>query len=242
MVGYNLTLIGGVRGMVTLTTMLETEAVYSEDMKKRYELTKRFKREKGKSILVIMMNPSAQDIKKTDNTTNLLLNHLCIDGDEYYTTVTIWNLFADICNKLCPKRLEGNDDNMEYMEMLLKRDFDNILIGWGNTFEGNKIVMNEKSRLNHKLEKYKDRLVHIVDPKGEISCSPIHPLFAGQRLREWKLEPYQFPENPVNKDDNDIIQSEVNDDGHDYKRQQAIRKMKERIDMFDKRQDRGEHN
>lgn len=147
--------------MFNETTILETDAVFSEDMSKRFELTKRFKGEKGKTILVIMLNPAAGNIKKTDTTTNLLLNHLCSDNEKGYTTITIWNLFADICNKLKPVKDYDNLENMMYLEKLLERNFDNILIGYGNTFEGNKEVQKEKATLNRMLEKYQDIVVHI---------------------------------------------------------------------------------
>lgn len=178
--------------MINETTILETDAVFSEDMSKRFELTKRFKGEKGKTILVIMLNPAAGNIKRTDTTTNLLMNHLCSDNEMGYTTITIWNLFADICNKLKPIKDYNNSENMMYLEKLLERNFDNILIGYGNTFEGNKVVQKEKAALNRILEQYQDKVVHIIDEKGELRCRPMHPLFAGQRISRWRLAPYKL--------------------------------------------------
>lgn len=226
--------------MITITTIIETNAVYSEDMKKRYELTKNFKGENGKSILVIMMNPSSQDITKTDSTTNLLINHLFNDSDMGYTTISIWNLFADICTKLSPAIVNGNDGNMIYLDKLLERDYDNILIGWGNTFKGNKIVIREKKRLNKKLEGLKDRLVHIVDPEGEISCPPMHPLYAGQRLKNWKLSIYELPKYSL--EDNGIeknLNDEPNNTDYEVKRKKAISKMKNKS-VTSKKEEKGE--
>lgn len=226
--------------MITLTNIVETDAVYSEDMKKRYELTKKFKGEKGKSILVIMMNPSSQDITKTDSTTNLLLNHLCNVSKMGYTTITIWNLFADICTKLKPALVNGNDDNMVYLGKLLERDYDNILIGWGNTFKGNKTVIGEKIKLSNKLEGFKERLVHIVDPDDEISCSPMHPLYAGQRLKAWELSRYILPNYIL--DSNEIegnLRDELNITEYDVKRKKAISKMKDKS-INSKKEEKGE--
>ena len=215
--------------MVTETTVLETDAVYSEDMKKRYELTKRFKGMKGKSILVIMINPSAQDIRKTDTTTNLLLNHLCRDGEMGYTTITIWNLFANLCVKLKPSQIKGNEDNMEYLDKLLERDFDTYLIGWGNTYDGNKIILREKWRLSKKLNGLKDKLVNITDPEGELLCPPMHPLFASE-IREWKLTPYQFPEMEIPEGEEEEITTKGGEEqSHENKRERAIKKMKRRL-------------
>lgn len=227
--------------MITETTILETVAIYSEDMKKRYELTKQYKGMKGKSILVIMMSPSAQDIRKTDTTTNLLLNHLCKDGENGYTTITIWNLFANLCLKLKPSQIKENEDNMEYLDNLLKRNFDNILMGWGNTFEKSNIVIREKWRLSRKLEGLQDKLVHITDPEEEISCSPMHPLFAGQRIRDWKLTPYKFFEMKIpGGEEEEIISNEGEEQSHENKRKRAIRKMKEKVTESEERKRNGE--
>ena len=226
--------------MITLTNIVETDAVYSEDMKKRYELTKKFKGEKGKSILVIMMNPSSQDITKTDSTTNLLLNHLCNVSNLGYTTITIWNLFADICTKLKPALVNGNDDNIVYLDKLLERDYDNILIGWGNTFKGNKTVIREKIKLSNKLVGFKERLVHIVDPDDEISCSPMHPLYAGQRLKAWELSRYILPNYSL--DGNEIegnLKDELNITEYDVKRKKAISKLKDKS-LNSKKEEKGE--
>jgi hypothetical protein len=209
--------------LINETTILETDAVFSEDMSKRFELTKRFKGEKGKSILIIMMNPTTGNIKETDTTTTLLLNHMCSDIEMNYTTVTIWNLFAEISSKMKPVRDYDNLENMEYLEKLLERNFDKILIGYGNTFIGNKVLLREKVALGKLLEKHKEKVVHIVDEKGIINCAPMHPLFAGKRLNKWVLESYLFPEINI-VETKDTIEKEG-----DNKRMLAIRKMKERV-------------
>jgi hypothetical protein len=107
--------------MVKETSIMETTAVYSEDMTKRYELTRQYKGEQGKKILVIMMNPPAQNIKQIDTTSQLLLNHLS-SVDEGYSYITVWNLFADITNKLKPSTVTDNTDNLKYLEKLLKKE------------------------------------------------------------------------------------------------------------------------
>lgn len=215
--------------MINETTILETDAVFSEDMSKRFELTKRFKGEKGKTILVIMLNPAAGNIKKTDTTTSLLMNHLCSDNEMGYTTITIWNLFADICNKLKPVKDYDNSENMMYLEKLLERNFDNILIGYGNTFEGNKEVQKEKAVLNRMLEKYLDKVVHIVDEKGELKCHPMHPLFAGQRISRWKLALYKLSDivEEFRHDSQNI--KEGAEDTQAKKREIAINNMKKKV-------------
>ena len=51
----------------------------------------------------------------------------------------------------------------EYIKEVLKRDFDEILLGFGNGFVGNKKVAEEKENLNKLLKPYAKKLVELVD-------------------------------------------------------------------------------
>ena len=79
-----------------------------------------------------------------------------------YSTITLCNLFAEITNKLKPAKAEDNADNMEYLKEILKRDFDEILLGFGNGFTGNKRVKAEKETLYKILKPYAKKLVELV--------------------------------------------------------------------------------
>ena len=83
-----------------------------------------------------------------------------------YSTITLCNLFAEITNKLKPAKAEDNADNMEYLKEILKRDFDEILLGFGNGFTGNKRVKAEKETLYKLLKPYAKKLVELVDTDG----------------------------------------------------------------------------
>lgn len=56
------------------TITIEKQAVYSKDKKHRYELTLTLPGKKGKSILVVCLNPASSDLLVTDTTTNKLLD------------------------------------------------------------------------------------------------------------------------------------------------------------------------
>lgn len=178
--------------MVTETINLETTAVFNEDKTKRYELTKVFKPIKGgKSIVVIMLNAASSSIEETDTTVNYLLNKL--KGEMNFSKITILNLIPDITNKLKPSKIDNLDDNFEYIEEVLKRKYDKILVGYGNSFIGNRVVDAAKYQLNEILKDYEDKLVEIGDEFDTFDCSPMHPLFASLRLKKWILKPYKLP-------------------------------------------------
>lgn len=176
---------------VKQTGLLEKTGVFDEDLKRRFSLTLKYNGIKGKKILVIGMNPASNNIQVFDNTTNYLLNNL---GTMGYAEIVVWNLFSDICIKLKPTQASDNTDNMEYLDMLLKEKFDAVLIGWGNTFIGNKRVEEAKRQVCEQLKPYAKKVYELVDTDGVYAeLNTIHPLFAGQRFSgRWKFRNYVF--------------------------------------------------
>lgn len=178
--------------VVRQTGIMEKTGVYDEDLKKRYELVMEYKGEVGKSILVICINPASDTIQIADTTTNYLSNNLLTMG---YSTITLCNLYADITSKLRPSDVVDNSDNMLYIKEVLTRDFDHILIGFGNTFSGNRKVEEQKRELYQLLKPHAKKLVEIVDSEGQYQkLKTIHPLFAGQRFSgKWTFRKFELP-------------------------------------------------
>lgn len=181
--------------------VMERKAVFNRSRSKRYELTFECKSMKAKkSILVVGLNAASDDIRVLDTTTTFLLNHLIPMG---YSTITIFNLYADICKKLKPSEIGDNEENMKYLQELLKRKFDTILIGYGNTFIGNQLVKTQKRRLQECLELYKDKVVDLVDEAGTYGyLRAVHPLMAGRYYpHQWKLRPFDFKQEENKHDE-----------------------------------------
>ncbi len=177
---------------VTDKFVMERKTIFDKTGKKRFELTFQTQGEKEqKKILVIGLNPASADIRVLDTTTTFILNNLLPMG---YTTITICNLYADLCRKLKPSEIANNRENRAYLRDVLKRKFDTILIGFGNTFNGNKFVSEEKRYLKELLKDYRDRSMDLVDEAGKYArLKATHPLMAGRYYPgKWKLRPYQF--------------------------------------------------
>lgn len=173
--------------IITKKEVIEKQAVFSKDMKKRYELTISLQEKKGKSILVLCLNPASDNIQVSDTTTNYLMNNLFLMG---YSTITICNLFPIICGKLSASGIcVDSDDNIEYLKSALERDFQTILVGYGNTFSGNKQVHERKAEFDRLLSSAGKKAVELVDKEELYSrLKTIHPLFAGQRFSgNWKF-------------------------------------------------------
>lgn len=173
------------------TSMLETTAVFDEGMRNRYELNMKYTEEKGKSILIIGLNPTTDDIKCIDMTTKHLINNL---GGMGYSEIVVWNLFSRICPKLKVTELAEEDasKNLEYLELLLERKFDSVVLGYGNTYIGNKKVEEMKVQVKAILKAKKVKAKELVDKDGAYTkLQTMHPLYAGQRYSgQWKLRNY----------------------------------------------------
>ena len=179
---------------VSQSITLEKTGVFSQSLDKRFEYTMERKGAEGKKILVICTNPTSDNLLVVDTTTNYLMNNLFSMG---YSTITLCNLFAEITGKLHPVKAGDNADNMEFIKEVLKRDFNEILLGFGNGFNGNKKVTEEKENLNKLLKPYAKKLVELVDEDGNYKAlRTIHPLFAGQRFSgKWALRKFVLPKS-----------------------------------------------
>lgn len=179
---------------MTIETMtFERKGVFDKNRKKRFELTFTNKESKSKkSILVIGLNPASEAICTLDTTTTFILNNLIPMG---YATITICNLYSELFKqRLKPAEVPNNTENRKYLEEVLKRRFDTILLGYGNTFLTNKFVKEEKEYLKKLLSSYKDKVVDIVDDRGEYErLTTMHPLMAGRYFPDrWRLRPFVF--------------------------------------------------
>lgn len=187
----------------TNTMTIERKGIFDKNRKKRFELTFTCKDSKQKKcILVIGLNPASDDINKLDTTTTFILNNLIPMG---YGTITICNLYGELFKqRLKPSEVLNNRENRKYLEEVLKRGFDTILLGYGNTFLTNKFVKEEKEYLRKLLSKYKEKVVDIVDDKGEYErLTAVHPLMAGRYFpNRWRLRPFVFEKEETEKSEN----------------------------------------
>lgn len=185
--------------LVTKNESLKKTAVFNRQGNNRYELTISCEAKKEKSILVIGLNPASDNIQISDTTTNYIINNLMPMG---YTTITLCNLFSVICTKLRNADLACNDNNRAYLKEVLQRDFQTVLIGYGNTYANSKAVNEEKKYIDSLLIDCRCKVVEIVDKEEKYSrLKTIHPLFAGQRFSgQWKFRKHIVEEAEERKE------------------------------------------
>ncbi len=121
-----------------------------------------------------------------------------------YATMTVCSLYADLFSKrLKPLEVANNTENRKYLEEVLQRGFDAVLLGYGNTFLANKFVKEEKEHPLKLLKHDKDKVVDTADDKGEYErLKATHPLMTGRYFPDrWKLRPFEFDEKNTLKED-----------------------------------------
>lgn len=171
--------------MIAKEHTLKTKAVYSDDQKYRYSLTKVWDMDKPRATF-IGINPSDATELLMDKTVMNLMNHLICSG---YGQVEIVNLFAFRSKK--QEGLRNRDQkfeniNVEYVRKALKGS-ELIIVGWGRGADGKVKYREAINTVKHELSSFKDQVKCFQDRKGNINCH----LSIGYS-DEWSLVNYPF--------------------------------------------------
>ena len=171
--------------MRTITTNLETMAIFTDDGRKRYLLRKAWETEKPK-LAVIMLAPSEASGIELDSTTLLVLNNASRLG---YGSVDILNLFATL-NDFSLKSAEDEDvDNLNYVAKSAK-DSDDIVYCAGVGKAKNKAFIKRQAQILTALLPFESKLKCLTNPAGTARLQ--HPL--SPAVRVWKLSPLKVSE------------------------------------------------
>ena len=171
--------------MRTIATTLTTEAVFSEDGKKRYLLRKTWDKEKPR-LAIIMLAPSEASGIELDTTTQLVLNNSARLG---YGGVDILNLFATL-NDFSLRYAE--DEDTENMDAILKSaaDADEVVYAPGVGKAKNKTFQHRQELVLSRLRPFESKLKCLSDASGKARLQ--HPL--SPAVRVWHLSPFQISE------------------------------------------------
>lgn len=171
--------------MRTETTMITTQATFSDDGSKRYLLRKEWDVSKP-SVAVIMLVPSADCGVSTDTTSMLVLNNVWRLG---YGSVTILNLFS-VINDFGLK--EGTEDDEENVNAIVfeAQKADVIVYAPGVGKAQNKAFQQRQKQVLDALRPYEAKLHCLCNADGEARLQ--HPL--SPAVRTWYLSPLSVSE------------------------------------------------
>lgn len=149
---------------------VETKAIFSKDLTKRYLLEINFNKH-GPKACIIMLYPSDADEYKIDQTTQLVRNNAILQD---YGSISIVNLFCE----LDIKNPRTDRVNASMIADCCEKA-DKILLAFGRATTHK----DEKEKLLKALKIYDDKLYTIVDSSGQSFSHPLSP-----KARIWKVE------------------------------------------------------
>lgn len=174
-------------------SLVDISMVTSKDGLHTYEITREFKNDKkqtGKTGIFVGSFPTMtkKDINTVDSTTMHILNHLEELG---FNKLIIVNLLSKVCSNSRPLSKDISIDTNNFIhitDVLLKNPDGTIILGFGNSFQTNKVYSDCKMEFVGMCKELKRDMYYItIDGALLNPCS--HPLFLGIRHKNkpWKL-------------------------------------------------------
>lgn len=171
--------------MNTITTTLTTEAVFSSDGLKRYQLVKTWDTSLPK-LAIIMLAPSAASGIALDNTTSLVLNNADRLG---YGSVAIVNLFATLNDFSLTQAEDEDPDNLNAI-LEVCQNANQIVYAPGTGKAKSKVLQCRQEQVLNALRPFESKLNCLTNADGKARLQ--HPL--SPALKTWVLSPLSVSE------------------------------------------------
>ncbi len=171
--------------MKEITTNLTTHAVFSENGRKRYLLTKVWDTEKPR-LTIVMLSPSEASGIELDNTTMLVLNNASRLG---YGQVSIVNLFATLGFLQLRKEEDKDSENLTFIERA-SDDADVVIYAPGVGKASNHLFIKRQNQVLDVLKPYEAKLRCLSNMEGKARFQ--HPL--SPAVRTWYLSEMKVAE------------------------------------------------
>lgn len=180
--------------MNTITTVLTTEAVFSDDNLKRYLLKKTWDASLPK-LTICMLVPSSASGVELDSTTSLVLNNASALG---FGSVSIVNLFATLGDFTLSVVEEKDPENMDaILEAVKSAD---VCIYAPGTGKAKLQVFQERSKqVLEALRPYESKLKCLTSASGKPNLHPLCPAARYWHLKELRINellPQTIPVEP----------------------------------------------
>lgn len=191
---------------VTVTGVMETNIISSEDGKFTYEIQRVLKNNKGGNGIIIQLYPTLcnEDVLKLDNTSMHLLNHL---EELNLGSIRLLNLFSKVTkgSRMSSRNLLVDEDNLSYIRQVMSEEEfkkSKLIIAWGSSMSTSSACNTSKSRILKMFYEYnpKGKLYQLSTDNIQLKNEKApHLLYMGIRYgnAKWKLEELVFPENEM---------------------------------------------
>lgn len=171
--------------MKTREHIIKNKAIYSDDEKYRYSLTKIWDENKPEATF-IGINPSDATELIMDRTVMNLTNHLIGKGFGKVEAVNLFAYRSKDQKGLINREDEYEKHNIDYIKKALKNS-ELIIVGWGRDAENNPKYKATIAGVKEELKKHKDIVKCFKDKQGKIN----RHLRAGYS-KEWELVKYDL--------------------------------------------------
>jgi hypothetical protein len=153
-----------VLNVIERESLITVKAVFSENEKYRYMLTKVWDKDKPKALM-IGINPSKATHLKSDNTATNAMNYFIDSG---YGTMIIVNLYSFMSTKT--EGLSKRDEiyeaiNNEYIKKACK-EADMVLVAWGYAQE----YIDRKRQVDEILNQYRHKVKCFRTKENKKTC------------------------------------------------------------------------
>lgn len=164
--------------MKNIVTTLTTEAIFSDDCKKRYLLKKTWN-DTEPNLAIVILAPSEASGIVLDLTTQLVINNAATLG---FGSISIVNLSPTI-DDFSLKKADDEENVKAILEVF--KSADTIIYAPGVGKAKNKIFQQLQSDIAVLLKPYEEKLKCLCDAKGQNRLQ--HPLSPAVRI--WYLSP-----------------------------------------------------
>ncbi|WP_217983408.1 DUF1643 domain-containing protein [Staphylococcus nepalensis] len=156
--------------METIKSILETEAIFSDDQQHRYLLKKTWDSEK-QTITIITMYPHYDGILNIDLTTQLIMNK--VSEMDAFGSIHFVNLYSNITTHI--KHLENSyDTHTDIQIMKAVKESDEVILAWG-AYAKKPVVEARVNEVLEMLKPHKKKVKQLVNPATNEIMHPLNP-------------------------------------------------------------------
>ena len=167
--------------METIKSILETEALFSDDQQHRYLLKKTWDSEK-QTLTIITMYPNFMGLLRIDLTTQLIMNK--VSEMDAFGSINFVNLYSNITTPLNLKHLENAYDNHTDIQIMKAvKESDEVILAWG-AYAKKPVVEARVNEVLEMLKLHKKKVKQLVNPATNEIMHPLNP----KARQKWTLK------------------------------------------------------
>ncbi|MEB7722028.1 DUF1643 domain-containing protein [Staphylococcus equorum] len=158
--------------MQTIKSVLETEAIFSDDKQHRYLLKKIWDSDK-QNVTIITIYPHYEGVLNIDLTMQLVINK--ISEMDKPGSINFVNLYSNITTPINIKHLENSHDkHTDIQIMKAVKESDEVILAWG-AYAKKASVESRVNEVLEMLKPHKKKVKKLINPQTNEIIHPLNP-------------------------------------------------------------------